>query len=61
MWEVRLTLTIKTPEWRRSGVLIIYFEQISHIVLVFSIADFEQVNVGWVEWIYWICNSCDSI
>ena len=33
-------LTIKTPErheWRRSGVFIINFEHISHIVLVFRL------------------------
>ena len=35
---------------RRSDVLIVNFEKISHIVLVFLlIADFEQVNVGWEE------------
>ena len=38
MREICLKLTIKTPErhhWRRSGVFIINFEQISHIDLVF--------------------------
>ena len=33
-----LKLTIRTPErrhWRRSGVFIVNFEQISHFVLVF--------------------------
>ena len=35
---------------RRSDVLIVNFEKISHSVLVFLlIADFEQVNVGWEE------------
>ena len=41
-----LKLTIKTKErrcWRRSGVIIVNFEQISHISDI-SIGDFEQVN-----------------
>ena len=36
--EICSKLTIKTPErrqWRRSGVFIVNFEQISHLVLVF--------------------------
>ena len=40
MSEICLTLTIKTPErrhWRRSGVFVFNFEQISHIALVFSL------------------------
>ena len=35
--EICLKLTIKTPErrqWRRSGVFIVNFERISHLVLV---------------------------
>ena len=42
---------IKTPErrqCRRSGVIIVNFEQISYIVLVFPIVEFELLNVGWV-------------
>ena len=38
MSEIYSDLTIKTLErrhWRRSGVFIVNFEQISHIVLVF--------------------------
>ena len=38
--EICSKLTIKTPErheWRRSGVFIINFEDISHIVLVFRL------------------------
>ena len=34
-------LTIKTPErrhWRRSGVFIVNFEHISHLVLVFLLS-----------------------
>ena len=37
MCEICSELTIKTPEqlqWRRSGVFIVNFEQISHIALV---------------------------
>ena len=36
--KICLKLTIKTPEWRqwrRSGVFIVNFEDISHLVLVF--------------------------
>ena len=36
--EIRSKLTMKTPErrqWRRSGVFIVNFERISHLVLVF--------------------------
>ena len=36
--EISSKLTIKTPEhghWRRSGVFIVNFEDISHLVLVF--------------------------
>ena len=42
---------IKTPDqrqWRRSGVFIFNFEQITHIHLVFTIVNFEKVNAGWV-------------
>ena len=35
MCEVCSKLTIKTTKWRRSGVFIVNFEQISHTVLVF--------------------------
>ena len=38
MCEICSKLTIKTPEqrqWRRSGVFIVNFEHISHLVLVF--------------------------
>ena len=38
--EIRSTLTIKTPDqrqWRRSGVFIVNFEQIAHLVLVFPL------------------------
>ena len=37
-WEICSELTIKTPErcqWRHSGVFIVNFEHISHLVLVF--------------------------
>ena len=47
MCEICLQLTMKTPErrnWRRSGVFIVNFEHISHLLLVFrgSIVTFEQ-------------------
>ena len=32
--------------WRHSGVFIVNFEHISHLV---SIAEFEHVNAGWVS------------
>ena len=43
-------MTIKIQErlhWRRSVGFILNCDQISHIVLVFSICNFEQVNPGW--------------
>ena len=48
-------LTIKTPErrqWRLSGVFIVNFKHILHLVLVF-IVNFEQVNTGWDNVIPW--------
>ena len=45
-------LTIKTPERRqllRSGVFIVNFEHISHLVFSVSIVNFEQLNAGWVN------------
>ena len=48
--EVCSKLIIKTPErrqWRHSGVFIVNFEHISHLVLVFSIGNFEYVIAGW--------------
>ena len=47
--EICSKLTIKTLERRYcccSGVFIVSFEHISHLVLV-SIVNFEQVNAGW--------------
>ena len=47
-----VNLTIKTPERcqsRRSCVFIVNFEHISHLFVVFSNVDFEQVNVSWVK------------
>ena len=35
--EICSKLTIKTPEQRRSGVFIVNFENISHLVLVFPL------------------------
>ena len=33
--------------WRRSGVFIVSFEHISHVVLMLLSLTFEQVNAGW--------------
>ena len=47
--EICSKLTIKTPErrhWGRSGVLIVNFEYISHLV---SIVNFKQANADWVD------------
>ena len=45
--EICLKLTIKIPErrqWRRSGIFIVNFKYISHLV---SIVNFEHVIAGW--------------
>ena len=50
MSEIISKLTIKTQEqrhWRRSGVFVVNFEQISHIANGVSISDFEQIHAGW--------------
>ena len=50
-YEICSKLTIRIPErwqWRRSGIFIVNFEHISHLVLVLSIVKFEHVNEGWV-------------
>ena len=51
--EIYSKLIIKTPErwqWRCSGVFIVNFEHISHLVLVCaSIVNFEQVKAKWDE------------
>ena len=54
MSEIHLKLAINTPgrrQQRRSGVFIINFEQISHIIFAVSIVDFEQVNTSWERYI----------
>ena len=39
-----------TPRhWRHSGVFIVNFEHVSHLVLVVSIVNFEQVNASWTS------------
>ena len=46
MCEICSKLTIKTPErrrWRRSGIFIVNFEQIFHIVLVFLLLTLSQL------------------
>ena len=45
--EICSKLTIKTPERRRSGVFIVNFEHISHLVSSVSIVNFEKVNASW--------------
>ena len=50
--EICSKLTIKTPErrqWRLSGIFIINFEQISHIVVFPS---FTFINAGWVRTLF---------
>ena len=47
MCEICSELTIKIPEqpqWRRSGIFIVKFQHISHLLLVFFIVNFEQLN-----------------
>ena len=38
----------KWHQWHRFGVFIVNFEHISHLCSSVSIANFEQVNAGWV-------------
>ena len=45
--EICSKLTIKNNARRRSGVFVVNFEHISHLALVFLIANFKQVNAGW--------------
>ena len=61
MCEVCSKLTIKTPErrhWRRSGVFIVNFEQISHIVLIYllltlnNLADWQMLSNATIQLIY---------
>ena len=33
-------------QWRRSGVLVVNFEHIQHLVLVFFVVNFEHVIAG---------------
>ena len=51
--EICSELTIKTPEqrhWHRSGVFIVNFEYISHLVLSsVSVVNFEQVIANWIN------------
>ena len=42
---------MKTPKrryWRRFGVFNVNYEDISHLCSSVSIANFDQVNTGWV-------------
>ena len=50
--EIYSKLTIKIPErrqWRSSGVFIVNFEHISHLVLVFLLLTLSSVNPGKVK------------
>ena len=55
MCEICSKLTIKTPErrhWRRFGVFIINFEDISQLVLVFPLLTLNKwTPAGWIQWI----------
>ena len=44
--EICSELTIKTSErgWRRSGVVIVHYEHLSHLLFRVFVVDFEQVN-----------------
>ena len=48
--EICPKLAIKIPErhqWRSSGIFIVNFGHISHLVLVFLLLTLKQVNAGW--------------
>ena len=48
--EICSKLTIKIPErrqWDRSGIFIVHFEHISHLVSTVSIVNFEHLIAGW--------------
>ena len=48
-YEICSKLAIKSPEridWRRSGVVIVNFEDISYFFTSVSIVDFEEVNIS---------------
>ena len=52
MCDICSKLTMNTSERshrRHSGVFIVNFEWISHIVLALPLLDFEQVNTGWIR------------
>ena len=52
--KICLKLTIKTPElrqWRRTGVFIVNFEHISHLVLVFLLLMLNPTGQAtFIEW-----------
>ena len=59
--EICSELTIKIPErrhWRRSGIFIVNFEQISHLVLVFLLL---TLNLGLLEKIKEKCFYTDIV
>ena len=63
-------LTMKTSkrrQWRRFGVFIVDFEDISQLPLVFSTVDVEQVNACWgwrvfhFHWNSWRCQDLPKL
>ena len=56
--EICLKLTIKTPERRRGrryGVFIVYFEHISHLVLVFLLLTLSEWIISIGKWfVIWL-------
>ena len=54
--EICTKLTIKTPEqhhWHCSGVFIVNFVHISHLILSsVSVVNFERANANWAVRIY---------
>ena len=49
-YEICSHLPIKTTgrrQWLRPDIFIFKIEQISHILLMIQLFDFEQVNVSW--------------
>ena len=47
MYEISSKLTVKTPSWRRPGVFIVVFGQISIIVLVLLLLTLIKYIPAW--------------
>ena len=55
---------MKTPErrhWRRSGVYVVNFEHISHLVLVFLLSTLNLVITGWENLRYLAIKVADAL